>query len=74
MECCPYMYGYLCSVQNYLGVIRCTVFKMTCYSNPAKLTEIWNSGVLVTHISGSFDFVVFTATWGHSLHVSQSDL
>ena len=57
--------GYLwpCKVQGHFLVIWCTFLKMACTfktsGRKAKLTEIWDSGILVTPIWGTFDLVVF---------------
>ncbi len=42
-------------------------------SDKEKLTEIWNSGVLVEHIyMDTFDIVVLKVIWtDHSMHFSQ---
>ncbi len=56
--------GYLwpCSVQSYIGFIKCPFLKMGCDSTTAvhrtKQSEIWESETLVTSIMVTFDLVV----------------
>ena len=40
----------------------------------AKRTEMWDSGILVTHVLNIFDPVVFKVILGHSVHLSQNSL
>ena len=42
---------------------------MACISKTArrKRSEIWDSAILVMHIWGIFDLVVFKPFWGHSV-------
>ena len=71
--------GYLwpCSVQGHLRVIRCTCLKMVGVSKMAggraKRREIWDYGISVLHICGTFDFVGFVV-WCHLAHWSQNHL
>ncbi len=55
-------------VQAVIGVIQCTCPKMASISKMAgrraKTTEIWESGILVTHIWGTFDLVGFKVILG----------
>ena len=57
--------GYIwpCKVQGRFGVIRCTCSSKAA-GYRAKLSEIWDSWILVTHIWGTFDFVGFKVIWG----------
>ena len=39
-----------------------------------KRTEMWDSGILVTHVLSIFDPVVFNVILSHSVHLSQNGL
>ena len=41
-------------------------------SRRAKRGEIWDPGVLLKHIWGTFDVLAFKVIWGHSVHLSQN--
>ncbi len=69
-----HIYGYIrpCRVQCHFGLIRCTCLKMVCISKTAgrraKQNGIWDAWLLVTHIWGTFDLLVFKVISGHSAH------
>ncbi len=39
-----------------------------------KPTEMWDSRTLATHIWDVFELVVSTASWGYSVHLSQTGI